>query len=153
MKKKEEKKYLKRRCIINLPSSFVHRYFPFVHLWPFQSLLFYRFLLLQVKHCVQQDPGEQSKTKCVTFRRRWVSEVVRAYPLRWMHFHNNFFRAIKAKKYCEEFSAKVYGLHFRISLLISNVRGYWRPLKKHSLFFVSNTACYIFEACTCLSQR
>ena len=112
MKKKEEKKYLKRRCIIHLPSSFVHRYFPLVHLWPFQSLLFYRFLLLQVKHCVQQDPGEQSKMKCVTFRRRWVSEVVRAYPLRWMHFHNNFFRSIKATKYCEEFSAKVYGLHF-----------------------------------------
>ena len=68
-KKKENEKTSTRRCIIHLPSSFVHTYFPLVHLWPFQSLLFYRFLFLQPKHYEQQDPGARPKTKSVTLAR------------------------------------------------------------------------------------
>ena len=49
-----------------LPSFFVHGYFPLVHLWPFQSLLFYGFLFPQAKHYVQQDLGERPKMKTVT---------------------------------------------------------------------------------------
>ena len=57
----------KKGCsIVNLPSFFVHRYFLVVHLWPFQNQLFYRFLVLQPKHYVQQDPDERPEMKCVT---------------------------------------------------------------------------------------
>ena len=50
-----------------LPSSFVDRYPPLVHLLPFRSLLFYRFLFLQPKHYMLQDPGELSKMKNTTW--------------------------------------------------------------------------------------
>ena len=39
------------------------------------------------------------------------------------------------------------------SLLLSNVRGYYKPLNKHRLSFVSDSVCSISYAYTYLSQR
>ena len=50
-----------------LPSSLVDRYPPLLHLWPFQSLLFDRFLFLQPKHYMLQDRGEWPKMKSTSW--------------------------------------------------------------------------------------
>ena len=44
-----------------LPLSFVHKYFPAAHLWPFRSLSLYTFPFVQPTHCGPQGLGEWSR--------------------------------------------------------------------------------------------
>ena len=111
-------------CIIQLPLSFVHIYFPLAHLWPFQSLLFCRFLFLQPKHYVQPDPGEWPKIQTI------ASGCFTSIPPQKDAISQQYFCYIL--KHVHLISSTVCGLHFRGSLLLSNVRAYCSPLDKHS---------------------
>ena len=48
-----------------LPYSFVHKYFPAAHLWPFRSLSLYTFPFVQLTHYGLQGLGEWSEKELI----------------------------------------------------------------------------------------